>query len=240
MIKQKKRIALLCLALVIGAVMLLFSACENDKDGLVGKVTDAQWKEKLDINIDACKSCTVKVINGANYDKSAAAEYGEWEMIGDTLKIDFENEILYEALEQEHYVPETATFSKQVYENYYFRYKDNYYKYDKESNSVSSSTKVEFSQKAETLTNVVSIIRIYAQPQMKMAFNYNDETKCYDLMQMGTMKMSLQFLESGVKMIMERTSVNKTEESIFDIDNTEVSIPDEIKAKVDEFIASQQ
>lgn len=126
--KLFKKIAVFGITACLAAGMIAFTAC---KDNDSGELTDAQWAEKLTLNIDNIKSGTFVVKSYPTYSKEQAAEYGEWETNTETTTVDFVNGIFYQVEETEKYNSQNNTFNTEKRELYMFSYKNAYYCWSK-------------------------------------------------------------------------------------------------------------
>lgn len=241
--KHWKKTAILGVAAVLACGACALAACgkEGGKDGFTGEVSDSEWQTYLDINAETCDNLTFTTKNYNTYSKTEAATYGEWENSTSTYEIDHENEIVHLTHAQEQYEPGTQTFTTWNYEEYYFAYQGTYYKWRKGETDQKASvwliTKAQFIEQAEKMSNI-GLQQMAAYKTYKNLFKYNKETNAYDLMQAGSMSLSLQFLEGGgVRTILKQNSVTTVENIVTAVDKTEVGVPASVKADVDAFIA---
>ena len=236
-----KKTAIFGIAAVLACGACALAACGKE-DGFTGEVSDSEWQKYLDINVETCNNLTFTTKTYNTYSKTEAATYGEWENSTYTYEIDHENEIVHGIGTIEQYDPSTQTFTTRNTEAYYFAYRGAYYHWEKsetESNSIWLITKTEFIQQAEGMSNI-GMQQMAAYKAYKNLFKYNKETNAYDLMQAGSMSISLQFLEGGgVKTILKENSVKAVENIVTAVDKTEVSVPASVKADVDAYIAEK-
>ncbi len=244
--KLFKKVAVFGIAACFAIGVAALAACE-DKD--TGEVTDAQWTERLTINLDSVKSGTFTTKSYPTYSKEQAAEYGEWSTHTQTVAIDLVNNILHEVTEEEKYDSGDGTFTTEKSEEYLFSYNNAYYSWRKgyiiengePQVEVSAITKSSFINRTEATANEFTIFQIYSQPQYKSQFTYDEATKSYILAQYGTVAASLQFLEDGgVRYIASGTSLLKSEIEYSQIDKTVIGVPASVRADVDAYIAAQQ
>lgn len=238
---RKRFLAVLSAALMAVAVVALAACGDKNGGGTSGEVSDSVWQDRLTVSVDACKSCTVTMRMEPKYGKDEIEEYGEYDRDEEIYYIDFENEIMHTIHEDEEYDDSEQVFKKDKREEYYFKYKDGYYRWEKSNSdqaNVYKGTKAAFIDQSETPANAASQFSVYAQ--MKSAFRYNEETQSYDLAQYGTMKISLQFPnDGGVRMIFDATSTTQEVISLTGVDKTTVTVPDNVKADIDAYIAEQ-
>lgn len=233
-----------CLAVLSGVLMAAavaaLTACGGGGGGNVGEVSDSVWQERLTLNVDACKSCTVTQCIEPKYGKDEIEEYGEYDRRETIYYIDFENEIIHSIEEQERYNNSKKEFTKYSNEEYYFKYKGAYYHWENCNSSqafVNVGTKAGFIELSEAPANMAAPFSGYAR--MKTAFKYNAETQSYELAQYGTMKISMQFPDDGgVRMMVDITSATQEEISLTGVDKTTVTVPANVKADIDAFIAA--
>lgn len=204
-------------------------------------MSDSVWQERLNFNVDACKSCTVTECTEPKYGKDEIEEYGEYDRTETMYYIDFENEIIHSIMEREWYDNSEKEFTKYSSEEYYFKYKDAYYQWENHNSAqavVKVGTKAGFIELSEEPANMASSFSGFAR--MKTAFKYNSETQSYELAQYGTMKISMQFPDDGgVRSMMDITSARQTGISLTGVDKTTVTVPANVKADIDAFIAEQ-
>lgn len=253
--KLFKKATIFGITAVLACGVGVLAACgENGgggADGVIGQVSDSQWQQYLSVNVEACKNLTFTEKYYNTYSKAEAATYGSWENQTYTCTIDNENEIIHEVRTSERYESATGEFETDTDEEYYFAYKGAYYRWRKDGdseydyqtgvttykNDVSKITKAEFISQAEDMSNA-ALSQATAYKMYKNMFTYNKETASYDLMQMGTMAISMQFLEGGgFRTIMKQNSMTTIENIVTDIDKTTVTVPASVKADVDAYIA---
>lgn len=237
-----KKTAIFGIAAVLACGACALAACgkEGGQDGFTGEVSDSEWQTYLDINAETCDNLTFTTKNYNTYSKTEAATYGEWENSTSTYEIDQKNEIVHVTRAEEQYEPGTQTFTTRNTDAYYFAYRGAYYHWEKsetEPNHIWPITKTQFIEQAEEMSNI-GMQQMAAYKTYKNLFKYNKETNAYDLMQAGSMSLSLQFLEGGgVRTILKQNSVTTVENIVTAVDKTEVSVPASVKADVDAFIA---
>lgn len=237
--KLFKKIALFGITACLAVGITALTAC-NDKN--TGELTDEQWVARLSINVDGIKSGTLKISTHNTYSKEQAAEYGEWKSWTFNNTFDLENEVLYIVVIDETYDTVTGTFATSTSYEYWFLYKNAYYKWVQDSKAepeITQITKSIFISEVEARSNSIATISAYAQ--LKSMFTYNKDTDSYDLYQYGTQSASIKFLDDGGVFVTNRgSSILVTETEITNIDKTVVTVPASVKADVDAFIASQQ
>lgn len=238
---RKRFLAVLSAALMAVAVVALAACNDKNGGGAGGEVSDSVWQDRLSVNVEACKSCTVSECWEPKYGKDEVDEYGEYDRGEAIFYIDLENEIMHSVDEDENYDTSEKVFKKDRDEEYYFKYRGAYYRWKKHNSEqavVSEGTKVGFIEEAESTANAASEFSMYAQ--MKSLFKYNAETQSYELAQYGTTKVSLQFPnDGGVRMIVDVTSTLRSVISLTDVDKTTITVPADVKADIDAYIAEQ-
>lgn len=244
--KARKRFVV-GLAALLSLCLIAFAACgDKDSGSGGGKVSDKEWAHYFSLVTESTKSITLEETNGSKYGKDQAEEYGEWYKSVLITKIDSENEVMELKRTAEYYNANAEGTDKFVTDhdtNYYFAYKGKYYHYNKRNQNdaqIEEMTKADFTQRVEDMSNQTAMFQSYAQPAMKQAFKYNSDTKTYEMVQMGTMKIGFRFEKNDTfTYIMEQNSLESYEITMRNADKTTVTVPNDVKAAVDAYIAAQ-
>ncbi len=248
---MKKLMKILCLMLSVMLLACVFTGCNEDggNGGNGGQVSDEAWQQLLTMPSETIKSSTSVIEDGYTYDQTQATEYGKWyysKLIG---KTDLENKIMYNYSYYKGYVPEDereqgdSEFLIVVSESYTFSYSDKYYEVSQQM-VFGDNNKPEWHWRKEELTKATFIenfdvsrssvelfyntMQIYSNPTFKSMFRFNENTKEYEILQAGTMSMSIKFLSNGIQTTNQFTSLDKTVQSIVDVNKTVINIPDEV------------
>ena len=247
--KKIKRAAILIATAVLACGAVAFSACKNESgdlnknDGGV-KVNQTQWQERLTINVENYDNLTIVDSRYPTYSKSEAAEYGEWESYKSISKVDNKAQVCYDSYTRETYAPNNNTavngFVKFEETKYTFEYNGKYFEWGDTwfEYNVRELTKAEFLSTIENASGGLAMASMYAS--MFNSFNYNNETNTYDIVQAGTMSLSIQFPKSGgIKFISQNNSLERAEMSIEKLNSTTVTVPQQAYTDVDAYLANK-
>ena len=257
---MKKTLSALC-ALVLGAALCVgFVACDEgssgDENGVLGQVSESQWQTALSLDYEAESNFTLTQTLGSTYSQDEAATYGEWSQRINTYQMDNETNILVHTYTSTVWVnDETVTedetervlaphFETETYTAYYFIEGGKYYcahhyqwlgcegRESEDSWSGEEITLADYTNITESVANLTALFSVYSDPMMMQAFSYNEETRSYEMMALGTVSMSLQFLENdGVRLVTYATSITATTTTISDVNATEVSVPERARTE---------
>ena len=235
------------LAALLSLCLIAFAACgDKGSSSGGGKVSDKEWAHYFSLVTESTKSITLEETEGSKYGKDQAEEYGEWDKSVMISKIDSVNEVIEQKATREYYDANAEGTDKFVTDHdtdYYFKYNGKYYHYDKRNQNeaeINEITKADFTQLVENMSNQTAMIQSYAQPAMKQMFKYNSDTKTYEMVQMGTMKIGFRFEKNDTfTYIMEENSLESYEITMSNADKTTVTVPNDVKAAVDAYIAAQ-
>lgn len=257
---MKKTLNALC-ALVLGAALCVaFVACDEgssgDENGVLGQVSESQWQTALSLDYEAESNFTLTQTLGSTYSQDEAATYGEWSQRINTYQMDNETNILVHTYTSTVWVnDETVTedetervlaphFETETYTAYYFIEGGKYYcaaytrylgcegRESSESWSGGEISLADYTELTESVANLTAAFSMYSDPMMMQAFSYNEETRSYEMMALGTVSMSLQFLENdGVRLVTYATSITATTTTISDVNATEVSVPERARTE---------
>lgn len=251
---KKNKLAVFGMSLVLACGVGMFSACDIEVDGKkLGTVSDELWKQYFSLSVESCKSATIIETYGCAYSKEEAEEYGEWSNRVETRKVDTDKQIVYiTELREQYRSGYDDVFTEKSSEEYYFAYEGAYYHwtkdghrhYDEETkdyvymNSVYKITKADFITIMEERLNDFAQLRVYAD--MKDYFKFNEETGMYDLMQAGTLTVSVQFLENKGLRLTQKDSINAMTIEISGIDSTSLELPAAVIEDVREYLAQEE
>lgn len=257
---MKKTLSALC-ALVLGAALCVaFVACDEgssgDENGVLGQVSESQWQTALSLDYEAESNFSLTQVTGSTYSQDEAETYGEWEQHTNTYQVDNEQGILIQTITNSEWVnDETVTegeterllaphFETEIITTYYFADGGKYYcahhyqwlgcegRESEDSWSGEEITLADYTNITESVANLTAAFSMYSDPMMMQAFSYNEETRSYEMMALGTVSMSLQFLENdGVRLVTYATSITATTTTISDVNATEVSVPERARTE---------
>ena len=135
-------------------------------------------------------------------------------------------------------------FETETYTAYYFIEGGKYYcaaytrylgcegRESSESWSGGEISLADYTELTESVANLTAAFSMYSDHMMMQAVSYNEETRSYEMMALGTVSMSLQFLENdGVRLVTYATSITATTTTISDVNATEVSVPERARTE---------
>ncbi len=255
------KFSVLCMAALLAAgACFAFAACDEDgggdESGVFGKVSESQWQTALSLDYEAESNFTLTQTTGSTYSQDEAAIYGEWEHDTSTYRVDNEQGIFIQTITNSEWVNDEIVkedetervlaphFETEISTVYYFTEGGKYYcashtrylgcegRESSESWSGGEISLADYTKITEGIANLTAAFSIYSDPMMMQAFSYNEETKSYEMLALGTVSLSLQFLENdGVRLVSYLSSITATTTTISDVNATEVSVPEQARTE---------